>query len=460
MHGDGTESALHWDAPIFDEEITVQLSGGTIIQGSVPVSQMIVAHDGLEQYLPWSTAVYAVEGERVLAGGIITELVVSDGKVTFIADGFSQYPSEQPYTGTFHIIEGDAAQIYRSMWNHIQGQDGGNLGLEIVGLQKSGLLLGEPEIPGYTEAQIDGKWHKASDPKIKRQIQPNVWGRLRQNLSKTGTSLRVQDPNRGNWRKRSFPFDLRIGSEIVRITGAQSGDPGLLFIGARGVSNTRATKHYKNTIVRSAGTKTREVKTIKAKPWQANWFTTPDVGREMSRLAADGGFEFLEETTLSGETFSHRIRLGKPLGTRRAGLRFMVGENVTRVPEIVFDTQRWASEVLVLGSGEGRTMKHATAARNHNRLRKVHLSTDKGAKHTYQVRELARRELNYRNGRSGVEELEVRNSPHAPFGSFAPGDEVFIQTDEQTGSMDMWVRVLSITYLTEEDMAVLSVIRV
>lgn len=459
MHGDGTETPLHWDAPVFDDEITVQLSGAALMRGSVPVSQLVKAYDGYDTYLPWSTAIYALEGNRVLAGGIITELVTSNGRTSFVAEGWSRYPHEQPHTGSFSIVKGDAAGIYRILWDHIQGRDRGHIGVEVTGLTRSGLLLGEPVIPGYTEAKIGSKWYKLSDPQARGKVEPDLSGALGANMTKTQMFVVIKDPSRGNWGKRSYPFLLRIGGETVRVTG-HSSSVGRLILSHRGSNGSRVTKHYKNTTVRADGTVTRKVKAVPPKPWRANWYDTPDIGREMDRLAADGGFEYIEETTLSGDTFSRRIRLGKPLGTRRGGLRFMVGENIVKVPEIVADADRWASEVLALGAGEGSKMVHSTSARTHGRLRRAHVVSDKGARSRTHTQALARRELSYRSGYAGVQELLVRNSQDAPFGSFSPGDEVLIRTDEETASMDMWVRILAITYLSEEDMATLFVSRI
>lgn len=185
-------------------------------------------------------------------------------------------------------------------------------------------------------------------------------------------------------------------------------------------------------------------------PYRLNYWTTHDLGGEIDNLAKDTPFDYREEHAWepNGEQVEHFLRLGYPtLGRRRHDLRLVLGENIAVVPDEDYDGDKYASDVLVLGAGEGRNMVRGTAARSgETRLRRVAVVSDDSIQTRKSADRRAAREVAARIAAGDVTQLQLRDHPHARVGSFDPGDELRFQADVAWGGgMDLWVRVLSTT---------------
>ncbi|MDQ3275285.1 MAG: hypothetical protein M3Q39_09740, partial [Actinomycetota bacterium] len=182
---------------------------------------------------------------------------------------------------------------------------------------------------------------------------------------------------------------------------------------------------------------------------------------ELDKLATDTPIEWYETHSWSGETIIHRLRLGHPrLGRRRSDLRFVVGENVLLEPSV--DTTPWASEVEVIGAGEGRRMRRGRASRPlDGRLRRPHVIVDKSFQSHKACLAEAAAELAWRGGLDETTSITLRDSPSAPIGSWVPGDEIRLlgSGEGYAGDLDVWVRVLSYELTPETDTATLTVAR-
>lgn len=183
-------------------------------------------------------------------------------------------------------------------------------------------------------------------------------------------------------------------------------------------------------------------------PYVLAWYKTTDLYTEVQNLARDTPFEYREVHSWgSDDKIIHRIEIAAPtLGRRRDDLRFMVGENVFEPPDVLFPGD-YASEVLVLGAGEGAKTKHATVARSsETRIRRAIAIDVKDANTDAKARSAADLELKARFGRPEIDSLVVVDHPHAKLGSFSIGDEIFIQyPDGWQGDLGLWVRITSLT---------------
>lgn len=192
------------------------------------------------------------------------------------------------------------------------------------------------------------------------------------------------------------------------------------------------------------------------------WWATHDMGQEFDKLAAETPFDYRVVHSWNGEAITHHLQLGYPtLGTRRPDLRFAVGENVSQVPRIEHSGNEYASEVVVLGAGEGRKMIHHPASRDTGRLHRAAVVEDKQLTSSTSARMAAEAELKARLGDADINELVVREHPHAPLGSFGVGDEILVHTRPGwSGAGSMWVRILSVTTDPSRNECTLSVTRV
>jgi hypothetical protein len=188
-------------------------------------------------------------------------------------------------------------------------------------------------------------------------------------------------------------------------------------------------------------------KVTPAEPLSLDWWSTHDLGKVIDDLAEQAPFDYLEHTAWRGEQLAHRIRLGYPgIGQRRTGPtapRFALGENVTVTPETSADDDDYASDVLSLGAGEGRSMKRGPVVRRAGRgLRRVTVLIDKTANTEQQLGSLARQRLGLLDGQPRLHTLTVRDHPHARIGTFDVGDEIFVSGESGWTKLDRWVRIV------------------
>ncbi|UVF61144.1 minor tail protein [Arthrobacter phage Aoka] len=177
-------------------------------------------------------------------------------------------------------------------------------------------------------------------------------------------------------------------------------------------------------------------------PFRLAWWATDDLGKVLADLATDTPFQYRERSTWDGDDITHRLQLGYPsLGARREELRFEVGVNITAAPPMA--DGEYASEVLVMGAGEGRKKVtsgplRTTAA---GRLRRVRTVADSSITTKAAAQAAARPFLARLGGVDSIESLDVINHPAAPFGSFGPGDEIYVQGNAGWAQLADWVRI-------------------
>lgn len=199
----------------------------------------------------------------------------------------------------------------------------------------------------------------------------------------------------------------------------------------------------------------------KVDPYELTYWQTHDLAREFDHLAELGPFEYRMEHAWDGDRIRHRLRYGYPtLGARRHDLRFVVGENVLEVPEVETAGEEYASHVLVLGAGEGRSMMRDEQSTTTDRLGRFAVVSDKTITTPAQAKARARAELKARTGTPDVTDLQVIQHPHALLGSYSVGDEIAITTaDGWTDEQDVWVKILGISITPGTDTTMLQVRR-
>lgn len=204
-------------------------------------------------------------------------------------------------------------------------------------------------------------------------------------------------------------------------------------------------------------------------PYVLAWYKTHDLANEVTTLAASTPFDFREVHTAVRDTIHHRLQLGYPrIGRRQHELRFHVGENVTAIPGVTYSGDEYASEVMMLGAGEGSEMQRAVvptayrppAGRAWRRGRRVAVEDDKTLDTKAKTVAAAKAEAAWRSGGQDVQTITVKDHPNAPIGSWADGDDIFVTGDDLpwAGDLGVWVRVLSTTYKRDQERVDLSVV--
>lgn len=200
-------------------------------------------------------------------------------------------------------------------------------------------------------------------------------------------------------------------------------------------------------------------------PYKLNWYETRDLGDNIDGLASDTPFDYREINTwnATGTGVDTRIELAYPrFNRRRTDLRFVVGDNLIIPPAVTDSGDEWASEMLLLGAGEGRTMVQGTASLPRgSRLRRVAVVEDKTIKDAKRANTRAYNLLKARIEMGDVTSVTVLDHQMAPLGSVRPGDEIWLSLDYdwQEGE-GYWVRIQSIAYSPDQgNNYVLSVLR-
>lgn len=197
------------------------------------------------------------------------------------------------------------------------------------------------------------------------------------------------------------------------------------------------------------------------------YYETPDLMSNLEELAETVPFDWRERHVWEGDKVAHYLELGTPtLGRRREELRFVVGENVFAQPSFGALGSDWASEVLLLGQGDGpeRLMARAFAARTgrNQRLRRVATVDDPSVRLAKVAQTRANSEMRAVAGQDAdITEIAVRESPGMPLVTVEVGDEIFIEGDLDWGTLETWARVTARTLVPNTgDMMSLSVVPV
>lgn len=187
-------------------------------------------------------------------------------------------------------------------------------------------------------------------------------------------------------------------------------------------------------------------------PFRLNAVDAQDLAKTIDDLAADTPFDYLEHTYWDGEQIRHRLQLAYPtLGRRHTQMRFHTTENLAALPTLGFDDDGYASEVLLVGAGEGREAITAHVPDPPSRLRRVAVVADKSIRTKTAATRRAREELTARTPDGDVTALNVWETPHARLDELAPGDEIHIAGPLLTGAvLDHWVRIVEITRPVED----------
>lgn len=181
----------------------------------------------------------------------------------------------------------------------------------------------------------------------------------------------------------------------------------------------------------------------------ADW-KTDDLSSDFTNLADFTPFDFSEKHTWSGEKINHRLQLGYPrIGIRQPNLRFAVGENVRVLPQFDQNGDNYASEVMMLGAGEGRKkLRKLVSTNTTGRLGRIAVSDDSSLATQREVNSAATSLARSYGGGIDVETITVMDHDNAPIGSWANGDDIFLEGDDLpwNESVGIWLRVLNTVY--------------
>lgn len=143
LNGDGTGSFLDYDLPLRDVQLTRTLSGPARLTGKLApeVARLIVGNQPVLK--EWSTAIYAEADGHIRGGGILATSTFDGADWALDCVGFTGYATDLPYLDQFYGVQVDPLDMVRKLWDHIQAQPDGNIGLDVDPLT-SPVRIGTP----------------------------------------------------------------------------------------------------------------------------------------------------------------------------------------------------------------------------------------------------------------------------------------------------------------------------
>lgn len=230
----------------------------------------------------------------------------------------------------------------------------------------------------------------------------------------------------------------------------QSYPNGNLGVVVRGTTPVRIGQEEVPAPAEGEDTRTDEEKA--RKPYALVWWEAPDSATEIANLAKETPFDYVEREEWNADKTDvlHYIDIGFPrFGRYRDDLRFAQEENLVTAIGPGEATDMYASQVVFIGSGEGReTIRGYAGKPMGGRVRRVVVLDDKSVNTSVRANALSADELLRRQALQDVTEVEIdARHLNARLGSFDCGDDIPVVAEVPwVGSVRQWERVLSYTY--------------
>lgn len=251
--------------------------------------------------------------------------------------------------------------------------------------------------------------------------------------SGVGVGLDPADIVRDIWAKLQSRPDGDLGVTVVGDTGVTVGVPGELVEFTTGEG---------------------ELVSFIAGPYSAlDWWEAPDCGSEIDALARDTPFDYVERQQWNADKtdVEHWIEIGWPrVGTRLEDVRFVHDQNMIEAPGPEEPDDWYASEVLVLGKGEGVTRVRGYAGQPYpGRQRRIVAVEDKTLDTVTAANARARVEWAARQSLTEIPEVLVpARHLNATLGTYRAGDDVLVEVEVPwLGTLRLFHRVLEYTYI-------------
>jgi hypothetical protein len=179
--------------------------------------------------------------------------------------------------------------------------------------------------------------------------------------------------------------------------------------------------------------------------WHSSAWDLKALGDQVDELVSDQGTPEYTCTTSwnSSKTgVTKRIRLAWPrLGARRTDIEFTSGVNIIEDPEEALGGDDYAQVVIGTGAGDGSAKLRQISAVRNNRLRLEAAVSFPEVNGNDVLKTRVEWERAWRQSLGSVEQVTVRDTPAAPFGSWQVGDDVYVRIHNAWTSFTGWCRI-------------------
>ncbi|MFJ3699486.1 hypothetical protein ACIPW9_36080 [Streptomyces sp. NPDC090052] len=186
--------------------------------------------------------------------------------------------------------------------------------------------------------------------------------------------------------------------------------------------------------------------------YHSNFWENPVLGSQVDDLvSADASPDYTCVTAWSADKTSvvKRIKLGWPrLGARRTDITFTSGVNIIDDPEVILAADEYAQVVVASGAGDGRAKLRQVSAVRNSRLRLEYALDLPDINGNDILASRAAAERTWRQTLGSVEEITIRDTSAAPFGSWQVGDDVYTRVHNAWTDYTGWCRITGWTVKT------------
>ncbi|MFB7312990.1 hypothetical protein [Streptomyces sp. NPDC056192] len=177
---------------------------------------------------------------------------------------------------------------------------------------------------------------------------------------------------------------------------------------------------------------------LKSLPWEK-----PVLGDAVDDLVSgDATPDYTCSVEWNGTTPKHRVRLGWPrLGARRTDITFSSGVNIIEEPPVNMAADEYAQVVIATGEGDGSAKPSEIAAIRNGRLRLEYLLDIPEVKGRDILASRAAAELTRRKNLGSVDQITIRDTSAAPFGSWQVGDDIYTRVHNAWTDYVGWRRI-------------------
>ena len=431
----------------------------------------------------WRDAIYLEQDDLIRFGGVLTDSQFNGPAWQLTATGFAGYPNGMPYEGPNLVKYGyDALDAVRYIWGYLQGQPGGNLGLQLDGTE-SGYLLGN-SVTNLASSTL---------ARSAKSGQPNVWFQAadvssfaagdRITISTVAYQVKtiVTDTSGNATGQVTLTANLAenhsAGEQVLQVQtydtlakGAAAGQPGITlnhsaaFTAGQVILIGTVPYTIKTVATSTSGAPTGAVtltanlgeahaageKVVAAPaPFQLLFYNSTDCGQEIGSIQAEAVFDWHEGhswTDATKASVAHRLSFGVPrIGSRRSDLRFAEGENIIQPVQVTRDGTKFADHVWGLGAGSGSSEIRAdVSALSGQRLTRSLVYADQTVLTQARLSAKIAKVLAAAQNIDAPVQVVVKNHPNAPFGSFSCGDDIPVTLCTGWRNTIIWCRITSI----------------
>jgi hypothetical protein len=152
LDGDGFIEIIETELPINVTSISRTLSAPSGMDGTITNAVRRLKNNGRPVFEPWNTVLIAEAAGLIRGMSLYLKPSFNGPAWELDQIGLSGYPQGMPYDGEASFLATDPLDIFRHIWDHLQGWPAGNIGVTIDRSVHSPVRVGTPPQEGDNDS--------------------------------------------------------------------------------------------------------------------------------------------------------------------------------------------------------------------------------------------------------------------------------------------------------------------